>query len=656
MSRVGWSITSWTCSCDSILSSHFRQLSAARAPGVHISRGGDLLLLPIALSAWWTLAYQFVLLTRLPAWSVIPIFVILSVLGFYGARRWLKEGPIPRVPYRFCGPHLLLLAMGLGCGTIVLFLLRPNQDDVVYFHRALVQVHHLSEPIFTRQTSVDLDASAFSPVHLATSHEMLMALLGHFMGMDPLYFYQVIGHSVCAFAIPFVFYFCARSFDLERWPAAIGAACAVTFLLIDSVGAASFGNTAFCRMWQGKAIVWVFFPAIALSLSYRFLTKKRRSDVYWLTLLAISGVGLSNSALYLVPAAIGCSCLAFCTMQLLERRSVNELWQACKLSLILAIPLVYPVGILFALKLGVIPIPTNIKAFGPSLIPWRQGIDYVVGRPPSQLWRDLTILSAVPLLILGGRKGIFVFLYFCYVAALCLSPVMAHFWMRNLTAACYFRLVYLLPLPLLCSFLPLAVRPSPEADGKWQSRVLPVIGLLVVLIISSYNYRKLSISPRNKRLTWKSPFADQILPANLQFAAAAGPYIARSKLLAPGWTASCELPLLFPRMKVVAPRLVTHYFDNAGNSSEGALRGMAQAFIEDRKINDPNILARLSASFQTVITSGRATAIAVSETQSERVTKALRLFDPRWHRVLQAGGLVLILPDATAIDRRNDRF
>jgi hypothetical protein len=44
-----------------------------------------------------------------------------------------------------------------------------------------------------------MDAAAFSPVHLATSYEMLKALLGHYFGIDPLYFYEVLGHVFVAF-------------------------------------------------------------------------------------------------------------------------------------------------------------------------------------------------------------------------------------------------------------------------------------------------------------------------------------------------------------------------------------------------------------------------------------------------------------------------
>ena len=615
-------------------------------PGRDDGRTGyarDLLLLPVALTALWTLAYQFVLVARWPAWSSIALLFVFSALVLIGLARW--KGIRPEFGYTFHWAHSLLPVMGLAVGGAILFVLRPNQDDVVYFHRALTQLAHLSDPILTRQTSVDVDAAAFSPVHLATSHELLMAFLAHSLGCDPLYFYQVVGHFIAAFSIPFVFYFCARCFGLNRWSAAGGAACVIIFLLIDRSGLASFGNTALCRMWQGKAIVWILFPPVALSLTYRYMETGNRRDVVWLTLLGISGVGLSNSALYLLPAVVGCAGLAKIGLCLIPRCDTAAFRNQFIRSLYLGIPLIYPVAILLLLKLNVIPQPIDKRGFGAALISWRQGIDYVVG-PPGDLWRDVVILLLIPLVLLRGSKGLFLFFYTCAILVFCLNPLLAHFWMRNITAACYFRLVYLLPIPLLCVFLPLAIAPEPAGRFEKRASVWGIAATLAVLLGCAFAYRGLSLAPRNKTLAWKSPLAYQILPANLQFAKAAGPYIAQSKLLAPAWTASCELPLLFPEMKVVAPRLATHYFSNAGKGQEGALRRMAQAFVEGEKGSDRERNAALARSFATVVTSGRATALAVPNGESQRVLAALQTIDPRWHRVLDAGGLVLIVPGA----------
>jgi hypothetical protein len=156
--------------------------------------------------------------------------------------------------------------------------------------------------------------------------------------------------------------------------------------------------------------------------------------------------------------------------------------------------------------------------------------------------------------------------------------------------------------------------------------------------------------PRNPKagIGWKSPGEYQLYKANTDFARAAGKYIAHSKLLAPTWNASCELPLLFPEMKVVAPRLAIHYFANAGNPKEGILRWQAEAFVKGEKNSDPKRLEWLADRFRVVIKSGRANAVAAPESESARVLATLQSIDPGWHRVLEAGGLVLLLPSAPA--------
>jgi len=49
-----------------------------------------------------------------------------------------------------------------------------------------------------------------------------------------------------------------------------------------------------------------------------------------------------------------------------------------------------------------------------------------------------------------------------------------------------------------------------------------------------------------------------------------------------------------------------------------------------------------------VIETGRANAVAVPESESQRVLETLQSIDPNWHRVLEAGGLVLMLPNDSA--------
>ncbi|HEU0048489.1 MAG TPA: hypothetical protein VFQ43_12900, partial [Nitrososphaera sp.] len=341
------------------------------------SRAGDILLLPIAAIAFWTLAYQLVLVLRWPAKTITWCFLAMCIVGFFLlGRLWKKTKVNSGKYYRFHLSHVLLVVLGTVYAITVLFVRRPNQDDVVYFHRALTQLLDLNQPIYLRQTSVDMDAAAFSPVHLATSYEMLMAFFGHYLRIDPLYFYQVVGHAFAAFSLPFVFYWCARIFGLHRWVAAIGALLGMGFLLmadesplgallgagfpliagqslasINTAGMLGFATVS-GYMWQGKPIVWILFLPIGLALTYRFLDRGNRSDIVWLTLLGIAGVGLSNPALYSIPAVIGCSWIAFLMVELIQRKRQLDFQTQIRRGLLLIIPMIYPIGILALLALN----------------------------------------------------------------------------------------------------------------------------------------------------------------------------------------------------------------------------------------------------------------------------------------------------------------
>jgi len=628
------------------------------------SHAGDVLLLPIAGVAFWTLAYQLVLIVRWPAKTITWWFLAMVIAGFFLlGRLWKKTNATPGKGYQFHLSHIFLLVLGIAYATTALFVRRPNQDDVVYFHRALTQLSALNQPIYLRQTSVDMDAAAFSPVHLATSYELLMAFLGHYLRIDPLYFYQVISHAIAAFSVPFVFYWCARIFGLHRWLAAVGALLGIGFLLLadkssfgallgavksiqtaDPAGWVGF-STLSGYMWQGKPIVLILFLPMGLALSYRFLSRGKSSDLVWLTLLGVAGVGLSNPALYLIPAVIGCSWIAFVTLELFEHRSREYLWRLIRLGLLLTIPLAYPIAILALLKMDIIPKPVDIHMLGPIYMPWREAVDYAVGGRAEYL-RDVVLMIAIPLLVVRGRSGLFLFFYICAVWLFCLNPLLARMWMANILAPTYFRLVYLLQLPLLCTLIAGAGSQLAQKDRVTNAQAQTVLAMSALVVAFVGSYHGLSVLPRDGRqgIGWKSPRECQLLPANLDFAKAAGPYIAHAKLLAPNWTASCELPLLFPEMKVVAPRLVIHYFANAGNPDEGTLRRQAQDFIEENPPDNTRRIQLFEPKFRHVIETGRANAVAVPESESGRVLTSLKSIGGGWYRVLEAGGLVLMLP------------
>src|SRR5207245_12665 len=144
----------------------------------------------------------------------------------------------------------------------------------------------------------------------------------------------------------------------------------------------------------------------------RFLLKGNKSDVVWLTFLGISGVGLSNTALYLIPAVIGCSWIAFFIVEILKRPHRFDWWHLFCRGLYLAIPMVYPVTILALLAVNIIPKPIDTRMFGPNYMPWRPALDFVIGGPAEYL-RYVVLMVALPLLLVRGRAARGDFAEFC---------------------------------------------------------------------------------------------------------------------------------------------------------------------------------------------------------------------------------------------------
>src|SRR5204862_2410321 len=92
------------------------------------SRAGDVLLVPIAGVAFWTLAYQLVLIARWPAKTITWCFLGIAIPGFFLLGRLFKKtNATPGNGHRFHPSHILLLVLASAYGTTVLFVRRPNQ-------------------------------------------------------------------------------------------------------------------------------------------------------------------------------------------------------------------------------------------------------------------------------------------------------------------------------------------------------------------------------------------------------------------------------------------------------------------------------------------------------------------------------------------------
>src|SRR5437870_12236355 len=99
------------------------------------SHAGDILLLPIAILAFWSFAYHLVLIVRWPAKTITWCFLALAIAGFsLLAASGNNTNATPAQGYRCHLSHRSPLRLGLGFALAGLSVRRPTQAGVVYFH------------------------------------------------------------------------------------------------------------------------------------------------------------------------------------------------------------------------------------------------------------------------------------------------------------------------------------------------------------------------------------------------------------------------------------------------------------------------------------------------------------------------------------------
>jgi len=160
--------------------------------------------------------------------------------------------------------------------------------------------------------------------------------------------------------------------------------------------------------------------------------------------------------------------------------------------------MVYPVAILALLAVNIIPkahrhqeFRANVHALAPGC-----GLCY---------WRTCRVSAlrntdvAVPLLVVRGRAGLFLFFYLCAVWLLCLNPLLAPWWMKK-----HLRLHLFSPCLSSPAAIPKRLDRSsgPRLARPADARERAITGAALAAIVLSFvfTYRGVSILPGNTKL------------------------------------------------------------------------------------------------------------------------------------------------------------
>ncbi|WP_171064690.1 DUF6077 domain-containing protein, partial [Actinomadura soli] len=230
----------------------------------------------------------------------------------------------------------LALLTGAGFAVASLFIVNSDGDDAYFVSRSVATATTgeipLKDVIFTPGTADEI--SGEPPV---ASIEVLAGAVARVLGVHAASFVWYALLPAVTFVAVWALWRLVRAWAPRRAPLCF--AVAAVYLLWSGMGGASLGSFHLLRMWQGKAmLVSALVPLLFVYLT-RWAERRSRGDLVLLAAAGVAAVGLTSSAVFVVPLVVGAAAVA-----LIAAGRVGAGVAACAAA-------VYPIGAALAVKL-----------------------------------------------------------------------------------------------------------------------------------------------------------------------------------------------------------------------------------------------------------------------------------------------------------------
>ncbi len=176
--------------------------------------------------------------------------------------------------------------------------IRPNPDDLYYVNLSQWVASHGTFP--TRDTifsDLVFPMSNWPPV---ASYDPLVGAAAHVAGVQAGSVVYMVVPPIATLLAVLALWRLLRAWRVPNISVALSAA--FIFLLFD--GGSSYappGNLFLTRLWQGKVILLCLLVPLLLVYALRFVERPTRSRAAWLFAGGTAAVGLSTTAMFLVP-------------------------------------------------------------------------------------------------------------------------------------------------------------------------------------------------------------------------------------------------------------------------------------------------------------------------------------------------------------------
>jgi len=233
-----------------------------------------------------------------------PVFWWIALLAACGAWMWNLRGALRYTPDDDARKHAAWIALLVVAAAVCITLVasRPDADDAFYRSVSATLLRFPQQPVLVHDTLYRLpDVPILLQFYRLSNYDVLVGALARITGADHMVVaYLVLPSLFAAFCVLGWAYLLRRIVPV-RWPWVL----LILFGCVLALGEMhrAYGNFAFVRLFQGKAILVTGMVPVVAGSALRFA--RHGGTRHWLLLFAaqIAALGVSASALFVAPAA-----------------------------------------------------------------------------------------------------------------------------------------------------------------------------------------------------------------------------------------------------------------------------------------------------------------------------------------------------------------
>lgn|GEM_PF-1719430 len=266
-----------------------------------------------ALPGWFWFLCPFVIVTIVWLSNSEWIFwALASVYLFAAARAFASKETSLQADNPFMGGREVAVLVAI-CAIAVLLTLgsnNPDPDDAYFVSLISATLDNPAAPLYGLD---NLYRSGVPPLegayHLLQTYEYFVAVVASFTGLSVHLLYYLVLPALWTIVGALTQWVILRRF-LPCGAALLGLACLILFLALWGDEHRTYGNFAFVRLYQGKAIyLFVALPMIVYS-ALRYRSDPTARNWTFLMLHQFAGVGFTVNGAVLGPLAAGIVLLA----------------------------------------------------------------------------------------------------------------------------------------------------------------------------------------------------------------------------------------------------------------------------------------------------------------------------------------------------------